>query len=141
MTLPAFSVLLPVYAGDSAPHFERAFASATVEQTLRPAEVVVVRDGPVGPELAVLLDEIRSSSAVPVVLVELERNLGLARALSVGLEHCANEIVARTDADDICRPDRFARQVPCWRAASTSWAPPSRSSTTRSGPGWSEPHR
>ncbi|HWV76265.1 MAG TPA: glycosyltransferase, partial [Isoptericola sp.] len=41
-----FSVLLPVYAGDDAAHLERGFLSVTRDQTLRPDEVVVVRDGP-----------------------------------------------------------------------------------------------
>lgn len=112
MTPPAFSVLLPVYAGDSASHFERAFSSATVEQTLRPSEVVVVRDGPVGPELTAVLDHVRATSLVPVAVIELGHNVGLARALAVGLDRCSHEIVARTDADDVCRPERFARQVP-----------------------------
>src|SRR5699024_826349 len=36
----------------------------------------------------------------------------LAGALSVGLERCTHEVVARADADDICLPQRFARQIP-----------------------------
>jgi glycosyltransferase involved in cell wall biosynthesis len=74
--------------------------------------VVVVRDGPVGPELAATLEGLRAGCDLPVQVVELERNVGLAFALSVGLEACSYEIVARQDADDISRPGRFARQVP-----------------------------
>ncbi|SKC36037.1 glycosyltransferase [Krasilnikoviella flava] len=107
-----FSVLLPVYAGDDAAHLERGFLSVTRDQTLRPDEVVVVRDGPVGDEIAAVLGRLHELTAVPVTLVPLERNVGLARALEAGLEACKHEIVARADADDISRPERFAVQVP-----------------------------
>ena len=107
-----FSVLLPVYHRDQPAFLRRAFDSVTVEQSLPPDEVVVVRDGPVGPELAALLSELATTSPVPVVVVELPKNIGLARALEEGLGRCTHEIVARMDADDISRPERFGVQVP-----------------------------
>lgn len=107
-----FSVLLPVYHRDFPAFLRRAFRSVTTEQTLMPDEVVIVRDGPVGPELGQTLDELVATSPVPVVVVELAENVGLARALEQGLEHCSYEIVARMDADDISRPERFGVQVP-----------------------------
>lgn len=112
VTDAAFTVLLPVYAGDRPDFLRRAFESATLEQTVRPDHVVVVRDGPVGPELAAALDDLVASSTVPTVVVPLERNVGLARALDAGLQHCPTEIVARVDADDVSLPRRFAVQVP-----------------------------
>lgn len=110
--LPPFSVLLPVYRGDRAEYLARAFDAATVEQELRPDEVVIVRDGPVGPEIAAELAAIRERAVVPVTLVELPENVGLARALEVGLARCTHEVVARADADDISLPRRFAEQLP-----------------------------
>ena len=47
-----FSVLLPVYAGDRPDFLRRAYDSVTVDQTLQPDEVVIVRDGPVGEPLS-----------------------------------------------------------------------------------------
>lgn len=113
--LPAFSVLLPVYARDDAAQFRRAVGSATADQTLRPAELVVVRDGPVGAGLQAVLDDLVAGSAtggVPVRIVRIAGNVGLARALQAGLRACRHEIVARVDADDVCVPGRFAVQVP-----------------------------
>jgi glycosyltransferase involved in cell wall biosynthesis len=107
-----FSVLLPVYRGDRADYLRRSFRSVVEDQVLPPSEVVVVRDGPVGAGLAMVLDELVDSSPVPVVRVDLEQNVGLARALEAGLAACAFEIVARQDADDISLPRRFAVQVP-----------------------------
>ncbi len=110
--LPPFSLLLPVYAGDVAWQLERAFASSVVEQTLRPAEVVLVQDGPVGPQLAAAIEALGGSGEVPVRVVRLERNGGLAHALQAGLAACSHEVVARMDADDVSLPVRFARQIP-----------------------------
>lgn len=107
-----FSVLLPVYRGDRAEFLRRAFESATIEQDRRPDEVVIVQDGPVGAPVAAYLAEIEATSPVPVRVLRLEKNVGLARALEAGLEVCAHEVVARADADDISVPGRFAAQLP-----------------------------
>ncbi|NAZ88291.1 glycosyltransferase, partial [Kineococcus indalonis] len=112
--LPPFSVLLPVWAADDAAQVRRAVRSVTADQVLRPDEVVVVRDGPVPAQLQALLGELAASGAagVPVRLVPLERNVGLARALEAGLAACRHDVVARMDADDVSLPERFARQLP-----------------------------
>lgn len=108
---PAFSVLLPVYAGDDPTSLARAFRSVTSEQTLAPDEVVVVRDGPVGTGLAAVLSDLAATTDVPVRVVELAENVGLARALERGLAECTHDVVARMDADDVSLPDRFTRQL------------------------------
>jgi glycosyltransferase involved in cell wall biosynthesis len=107
----AFSLLLPVYRRDDPAHLERAFASAVQEQTLPPDEVVLVRDGPVPDELAAVLTRLAAESPVPVRLVELPENQGLAAALTAGLAACSHDVVARMDADDIALPERFERQL------------------------------
>jgi glycosyltransferase involved in cell wall biosynthesis len=83
-----------------------------VEQTRPPAEVVIVQDGPVGAALAAELTSIEQRACVSVRIVRLDRNAGLAKALTVGLEMCQHEIVARADADDVSIPHRFATQLP-----------------------------
>ena len=110
--LPPFSLLLPVYAGDTAKHLDRAFRSSVHQQTVPPSEVVLVQDGPVGAELVAKIAELIADSPVPVRLVPIPQNVGLARALTLGLAECANDVVARMDADDISLPERFAVQVP-----------------------------
>lgn len=109
---PPFSLLLPVYGQDRPAFLRRAFDSTVTEQELPPDEVVLVRDGPVPPALAQLIQDLASDSPVPVVLVELERNEGLAAALTAGLARCRHDVVARMDADDVSLPGRFAAQLP-----------------------------
>lgn len=101
-----------MYDGDSTDFLERSFASVSVDQTLEPTEIVIVRDGPVRPMMQRMLEKLRNTSDIPVVLVELPENRGLALALEAGLERCSYEIVARQDADDISVPRRFEVQVP-----------------------------
>ena len=108
----AFSVLIPVYHGDRADYLRRAFRSAVGDQTVRPDQVVVVRDGPVRDELASCLDELRASSPVPVTFVPLQRNGGLGPALDHGLAASWFDVVARMDADDVAMPHRFEVQLP-----------------------------
>ncbi|MFF0904195.1 UNVERIFIED_CONTAM: glycosyltransferase [Kocuria sp. CPCC 205316] len=107
-----FSVLMPVYRADTAERVRRAAESATVEQQRRPAELVVVRDGPVPALLEAELDRLVRELPVPVVRVDLERNEGLTAALNAGLDRCRHDVVARADADDVSYPRRFAVQLP-----------------------------
>ncbi|WP_106213524.1 glycosyltransferase [Kineococcus rhizosphaerae] len=107
---PRFSVLLPVWARDDAEQLRRAVASVTTDQTLRPDEVLVVRDGPVPADLQKSLDALDGTDGVRVLALPV--NVGLARALEEGLRHCTFDVVARMDADDVSLPDRFARQLP-----------------------------
>ena len=108
-------MLLPVYRGDRAEFFERAIVSVTADQSLRPDELVVVVDGPVPSPVASVLRRAEAgelTAGVPVVVVPLAENVGLARALEAGLAACRYEVVARADADDVALPRRFALQVP-----------------------------
>ncbi|WP_309125812.1 glycosyltransferase [Kocuria sp.] len=107
-----FSVLMPVYRADTPERVRRAAESSTVEQERRPAELVVVRDGPVPAPLQAELDRLARELPVPVVRVDLERNVGLTAALTAGLARCRHDVVARMDADDVSYPRRFAVQLP-----------------------------
>jgi GT2 family glycosyltransferase len=107
-----FSVLLPVYHADTPERLRRAFESSTSEQTLQPSEVVLVRDGKVGAALEDEIVRLVRGSRIPVRRVDLDRNAGLAAALTAGLERCSYDVVARVDADDVSRPERFERQLP-----------------------------
>ena len=107
-----FSLLVPVYDGDRPDYLRRAFRSAVHDQTVRPDQVIIVRDGPVRAELAECLDELRARSPVPVTFVPLARNAGLGPALDRGLAASEHDVVARMDADDVAMPHRFEVQLP-----------------------------
>ena len=107
-----FSLLISVYDGDRPDYLRRALRSAVDDQTVRPDQVIIVRDGPVRDELASCLDELTAASPVPVTLVPLEGHAGLGPALDQGLAASRHDIVARMDADDLAMPHRFEVQLP-----------------------------
>ncbi|MBS6031010.1 MAG: glycosyltransferase [Kocuria rhizophila] len=107
-----FSVLLPVYRADTTERLRRAVESNTVEQTRPPAEVLIVQDGPVAASLDREIHRLEAESPVPVRVLRLARNQGLAHALDAALPRCAHDVVARADADDVAYPRRFELQLP-----------------------------
>ncbi len=108
----SFSLLLSVYDGDRPDHVRRAFRSAVDDQTVRPDQVVIVRDGPVRGELAECLDDLRAASLVPVTFVPLPHRAGLGPALDRGIAASWFDVIARMDADDVAMPHRFEVELP-----------------------------
>lgn len=102
-----FSVLMSVYHKDNPLYFDEALASLA-PQLPHVDEVVLVKDGPLGPPLEAVLDAHRTR--LPLRELALTRNVGLARALNAGLEQCRADWVFRFDADDLCLPERAALQ-------------------------------
>lgn len=104
-----FSVLLSVYRKER-PEWMREALESVFRQTARPAEVVLVEDGPLTPELDAVIAEFRQKYT-ELKSVRLPVNGGLGRALNEGLRHCTHSLVARMDTDDVCKPQRFERQL------------------------------
>lgn len=109
-----FSVLISVYTKDSAVFLSKALRSVCLEQSLKPNQVVLVKDGPLNDDLNNVVDFWFNLSTVNHLrfdVCELTENIGLAGALNYGLEHCEYDLVARMDADDISHKSRFSEQV------------------------------
>ncbi len=103
-----FSVLMSVYHGESPSFLERALASIA-GQSVAANEVLIVKDGP----LTDALDRVIAvfSERLLIRTVALPSNLGLGPALRHGVLECRHDLIARMDADDICAPDRFTKQI------------------------------
>ena len=104
-----FSVLFSVYQYEKHEYLDQALQSIE-KQTLIPNEIVLVKDGPLTPDLEEVIARHGKNSAIPYNVVPLERNVGLGEALNIGLEHCSHAWIARMDTDDIALPDRFEKQ-------------------------------
>jgi glycosyltransferase involved in cell wall biosynthesis len=105
-----FSVLLSVYIKEKPEYIAQALRSV-FEQTYLPTEVVLVLDGAITTALQEIVDKFKKQYPDVLKIVPLEKNVGLGPALNEGLKHCSYELVARMDTDDICKPDRFEKQV------------------------------
>lgn len=106
-----FSVLLSVYKNENASFLEHALISLLVDQTLKPTEVILVKDGPLTTDLHDLIDNWENQFPGILRTVSLKKNEGLGRALNTGLAHCKYDWVFRMDTDDYCLPDRFEKQI------------------------------
>jgi glycosyltransferase involved in cell wall biosynthesis len=101
-----FSVLISVYEKENPAWFDLAMDSIW-NQSLKPDEVVLVKDGPLTPGLETVLAKWNEKFGERMKTVALGRNAGLAAALNAGLQACRSEWVARMDTDDICLPNRL----------------------------------
>ncbi|MEG2789542.1 MAG: glycosyltransferase [Romboutsia sp.] len=105
-----FSVLLSVYKKEN-PEYLKVALKSILNQTIRPSEIVVVKDGPLTEELECVLNSFYEKNKLIFNVVELKENRGLGVALAKGVENCKFELVARMDTDDICEVDRFEKQL------------------------------
>ena len=106
-----FSIITSVYKNDKPEYVREALDSMLVEQTTKPSEIVLVRDGQVPDELESILNEYESRYHNIFNIIRLEQNGGLGNALKLGVEAAKYDIIARMDSDDICLPNRFELQL------------------------------
>ena len=106
-----FSLLLSVYQGDEKDWLKLAFQSIT-NQTHLPDEIILVEDGKIPRDLKEIIRTFeKNKKKIPLKVISLKQNQGLATALNKGIAACKYEWIARFDADDINLPDRFQKQV------------------------------
>lgn len=105
MQPPHVSVVIPAY---NAQRYLADSLDSVLAQTFREFECIVVDDG--------------STDRTPQMIDDLARrdlrfrrltipHGGIVKALNAGIEVARGRYIARTDADDICLPPRFERQV------------------------------
>lgn len=107
----AFSVLLSLYFKENASYLDLCFESVWFKQSIKPSEIILVLDGPIGEELIYCVEKWKKNIGLSLMVVALSKNVGLGNALNEGLKYCSNEWVFRMDTDDICTPDRFDKQI------------------------------
>lgn len=107
---PKFSVLMSLYIKEKAEYFEECIKSI-LNQTVLPAEIVIVFDGPISEELLKVVNDYQSKYSNIIKLIKNEQNKGLGLALADGIPQCSYNLIARMDTDDIARSDRFEKQL------------------------------
>ncbi|KQW86907.1 amylovoran biosynthesis protein AmsE [Acinetobacter sp. Root1280] len=105
------SMLLSLYYKETSKHLDKCLESIWVNQTIRPNEIVLILDGPIGDELSNCVKKWQSKIGIALKIVPLPKNVGLGKALNEGLKNCSNEWVFRMDTDDICTSDRVEKQI------------------------------
>ena len=106
-----FSVLLSLYYKESPLFLDLALESIWDKQRKKPNQIVLVLDGPISDDLQFTVDKWKKKLLEILQIVPLDKNVGLGNALNIGLKKCENDWVFRMDTDDICKPDRFEKQI------------------------------
>ncbi|WP_082656912.1 glycosyltransferase [Pseudomonas citronellolis] len=102
-----FTVLIPLYNGDTPEAFHEALHSVLIDQSLKPDQTLLVIDGPISPALEHAVEQWTDK----IEIVRTDKNIGLSNAINFALKYCRNELVFRMDSDDISLPDRFEKQI------------------------------
>jgi len=104
MEAPTVSVVMAAYNGAA---FIRATIDSLFAQTMPDFEIVVADDCSKDDTLAVLatIDDPR------LRVVKADRNGGPAVARNLAMSHARGRFIAGLDQDDLCHPERFARQL------------------------------
>lgn len=105
-----YSVLQTVYKNDN-PEFLWMSLESMMNQSEKPDELILVKDGPISEELQSVIDKIDKRYPGIIVQLSLKKNVGLGKALNEGIMLCKNEFIARMDSDDISLPDRCSKQL------------------------------
>jgi len=101
---PLISVILPVYNGEA---FIYQAIESVLNQTFSDFELIIINDGSTDKSAEIIL----SFHDERIKYIENESNLKLIQTLNKGLDFSTGKYIARMDADDVCHPQRFEKQV------------------------------
>ena len=101
---------MSVYIKEKAEYFKLSIQSM-LDQTVPPDEFIIVKDGPLTPELNAVLDYYEQKYPDLFTIISNKVNLGLGPALAKGVMVSRNELIARMDSDDISEQSRCEKQL------------------------------
>ena len=107
------TVVVPIYKNNDARQL-RVSLDSLLRQTLLPNEI-----GPVSADLEQVVSSFKflvSSKNLPIEVnyLKFEQNEGLGEAMRKAVFVAKGDYIARMDADDICLPNRFEKQMNCF---------------------------
>ena len=101
---------MSVYVKEN-PQYLRESIESMLNQTVKCDQFVIVEDGRLTTDLEKVIDEYNNSYRGLFTIIKYEKNLGLGKALNIGLNYCKNDLIARMDSDDISIKHRCERQL------------------------------
>lgn len=108
-----YSVLMSVYKKEN-PIWLKESVDSMLQQTEKPSEIVIVKDGPLTQELDNVIAQYQNQLSDLFKIVPLKENVGLGPALAIGIENCQYDYIARMDSDDVSDKDRCEKLLACF---------------------------
>ncbi len=105
MTTPTVSVVMSVFNGE---RFLREAVESILNQSFRELEFIIIDDGSTDSSASMIESYCSQDARVRPYHQE---NRGLVESLNRGCGLARGKYIARMDADDVCAPTRFVRQV------------------------------
>lgn len=109
ITRSEFTVLLPTYNRSDLYILFDSAVNSVYNNTILPKETIIIIDGPVSDEFKNKINHYKSKFNLNVLW--LPCNVGLTKALNIGLNLVSTKWVFRADGDDINMPTRFESQL------------------------------
>ena len=105
-----YSVLMSVYNKEKASWLKESIESM-LNQTVKPSELVVIKDGRLTDELDEVIDGLQMKNQDVFSVYPLSQNVGLGPALAYGIKKCKCELIVRMDSDDISDRKRCEKLI------------------------------
>lgn len=102
------AILLPVY--NNAPTLKRTFESLA-NQTYQDFRIIAINDGSTDDTSDLFRKWQQRFGRERLVIITNEKNIGLTRALNLGLGQITEPYTARIDADDWWHPEKLKQQI------------------------------
>lgn len=112
-----YSVLMSLYRKEKVDNLRIAIQSI-IDQTIQPDQIIIVKDGPITPELENVLNEYKIAYPTLFTITGYDENRGLGYALNYGIKFSRNDLIARMDTDDYSLPTRCEKQLEVFKSDS-----------------------
>ena len=101
---------MSVYKSEKPEYLSCALKSIWSDQILKPNEIILIKDGPLGKDLEEVINQWQTIIGLSLKLLVNEENIGLTKSLNKGIKAATGDYIARMDSDDISLPARFKLQ-------------------------------
>lgn len=105
-----YSVLMSIYCKVDT-EFIKESLNSVINQTLKPDEILIVKDGTLTKEQEDLLELFNKKYKGLFNFITFEKNMGPGYAYEYALKKCKNEFVTLMDSDDVCDLTKNEKEV------------------------------
>ena len=77
---------MSVYKLDNPQYLDRSLQSVWIDQTLKPDQIVLIKDGPLGEKLENTIDKWKQILTDKLCIISNSENIGLTKSLNIGLK-------------------------------------------------------